>query len=325
MARKTHFFMACGVCCLAFAATPVAQADEAKPANANLFQGQPLSLSNSEAIAPQDKAAEGSAAATSDNGFMGVNELFQIREANPNVRAQQWELLVGTSWATRSQTGSDEREGGRRGRGWGRRGNSQVNRNLDEVRAATSIKYGITDDLSLGLEVVPIRLGEGDDEGAGDLSILYHWRIVKESDAMPAIAQWGRMRIPSGDGSSGVDAEFHGTFTKTLAPNFRAHLDGFVMTANGEPGETDTSYRQHFQWGIGPGFDYSCCENVRLILNYLHRNSTFEGNHNNNILELGTAWQIDASNAVRFAFDIGLDGEDDTPNLGAKLQWGLTW
>jgi len=330
MARSLRTIVLIGSLCL-FAAASGVRADENTAANNDQFKGQPLSLSNS--AVPQDSqqstggssgSTSGSTTTSSDsgNGFMGVGEVFQIREANPNVRAQQWELLTTGIWNTRSQNGPDDN--GRRHRGYWRRGGGDQ-RGLDEVRAGVSLKYGITDDLSLGVEVVPILLGQGGDQGAGDISILYHWRIIKEDSSMPAIAQWGRMRIPTGDGSSGVDGEFHATLTKTIADKTRAHLDGFVMAANGEPGEYSDDRRDHFKWGIGPGFDYQFADNLLGVLNYLHRNSEFEGNHNNNILEMGTHWQIDTANSLRFMVDVGLDGGDDTPNLGAKLQWGLAW
>lgn len=237
------------------------------------------------------------------SGFRGVSEFFNIREANPNVATGEWEFQVPMGWTTRSDAGDDD------------------------FALATALKYGITDDLFLGLEVLPLNLGDGRDQGNGDLGLIAHWRIVRETDAMPAFATWMRMRVPTGQGSSGVDGEFHGTLSKSIADRLRVHLDGFVMTANGERGEQfdNNEDRRHFQWGVGPGLDYELCESTLLVMNYLHRNSFNYGAANQNILEFGVNQKLFGSHTLKAAIDVGLDDNEDTANFAAKLQWGFTF
>jgi hypothetical protein len=142
---------------------------------------------------------------------------------------------------------------------------------------------------------------------------------------MPAFATWAEMRMPSGHDSSGVDGELHFNLTKTLATNFRGHLEGYIMTANGARGGDDEENRRHFQWGVGPGFDYQFNDDTIGILNYVNRVSEEYGGHNQNILELGLAHEIAEGQHLKAAIDIGLDGRDETPNFGAKLQWSIDW
>ncbi len=262
---------------------------------------RPLSLAAADDAwaADAEEQATGTAPAANSGGYLGVSEFFNIREANPNVGAGGWELRLPAAWNTRS----DGRD--------------------DNFLLGPALKYGITDDLFVGLELAPLNLGDSRDQGNGDLNLLVHWRLLRENDTMPAVATWARMRIPSGQGSRGVDGEFHGTITKTIVGALRAHLDGFVMTANGERTAFEDD-RRHFQWGVGPGFDYALDDQTLLLLNYLHRSSNLYGNHNINLLEIGVNRQLSATQAVKAAIDIGLDDGPETPNFGAKLEWSLT-
>ncbi|MBL8877602.1 MAG: hypothetical protein JNG88_00655 [Phycisphaerales bacterium] len=232
------------------------------------------------------------------NCHLGASSFFNIREANPDVAKNEWEFETTFAWKTNSD-GSD-----------------------DDVGPAVALYYGLDDDAFIELEVMYLNLGDGGDQGNGDLELTYFRRHICEGDVMPAFATRWSLRIPSGEGSSGVDGEAHFILTKTLAPNFRAHLDGFIESANGGRGDEDID-RRYFQWGVGPGFDYSLSESTLLLMNYLHRCSEFEGNHNLNILQFGVVQALGENMALKAAFDVGLDGAEETPNFGAKLLWSI--
>jgi hypothetical protein len=192
------------------------------------------------------------------------------------------------------------------------------------------------------LEVLPINFGDGGDQGNGDLALIVFNQFLGETDSLPAIAGWAEMRIPSGDGSSGVDGTFHANITKSIInPCFRVHLEGFVETANGQrgagggaasltsrsfffgPSESRGEDRRHFQWGLGPGFDYQFDPCTLGLINYINRSSEEEGHHNQNILELGVVRELNPCQHLKAAVDVGLDGNDETPNLAAKLLWSI--
>ncbi len=270
------------------------------------FRDEPLSLVQTEDASGEDseviseRTTIETRETTEPGGYRGASEFFNIREANPNVGKGQFEFLVRSAWTTRS----DGRD--------------------DDVNIGSELKYGITNDLFVGVELLPLNLGDGDNVGNGDLGLTVFNRFVRETDTLPAIAAWARMRIPTGDGSAGVDAEFHGTFTKQVATNCRLHLDGFVMTANGGRDERDDN-RRHFQWGIGAGTDYQLDDDTLLLANYLHRSSDQYGHHNQNILELGVDRRITEGQNLKIAADIGLDGAEETPNFALRLQYGFVW
>lgn len=251
-------------------------------------------------------------------GFREVSDFFNVREANSNLRRGRWEFETPLGWVTRKE-------------------------HDDDVTWKASLKYGITDDLYAELGLLPINLGDGGDQGNGDLSLTLFWQFLHETEMTPAAATWAEMRIPSGQGSSGVDAELHFNVTKTLLPKFRGHLEGFIETANGERGESEggegggnkfflTSFgggesgeRRPFQWGVGPGFDYQFSDEWIGVLNYVNRCSEEEGGHNQNILQLGFDHRIAEHQHLKFAVNVGLDGSETTPNLGAKIQWSIEW
>jgi hypothetical protein len=230
-----------------------------------------------------------------------TDEFFNIREANPRVEKGEWELEMPFAWSTRS------------------------NHQRDDLNLSTELSYGVTDDASVEIEVLPITLGQGGDQGNGDLGLTLFNRFVRESGNIPAVAGWIEMRIPCGQGSSGVDAELHAAITKTIAPKFRAHVEGFVETANGGRGEEDRDDHRPFQWGLGPGFDYQFTDRDVAVLNYLNRTSDQRGEHNENLLQIGAYHLVSEHQTIKAGIEIGLDGQRETSNFGFKIQYEIEW
>ena len=230
--------------------------------------------------------------------YREVSDFFNIREANSSVIQGEWEFEVPFAWET-SSNGKD-----------------------DDFGLGASLKYGITNEVFLELELLPLNIGDGGDQGNGETALILFTQWVHESGDMPAFATWAEMRIPSGHDSSGVDGTLHFNLTKTLADKLRGHLEGYIMTANGTRGGGSED-RRHFQWGIGPGIDYQCTEKTIGIINYINRSSEEYGAHNQNILEIGLAHELTEGQHLKAAVDIGLDGNDETPNFGGKVQWSI--
>ncbi|MFQ6049144.1 MAG: hypothetical protein ACE5K7_07255, partial [Phycisphaerae bacterium] len=196
----------------------------------------------------------------SDGEYREVSDFFNIREANPQVARGQWEIEVGGAWVTNSD-GTDD----------------------DVLFPEVTLKYGFTDDFFVEIENLPLNLGDGGDRGNGDLALVAFYRFVRENQSIPAVAGWAEMRIPSGQGSSKVDAEFHANLTKTFGERFRVQFEGFVETANGGRGQEDEN-RRHFQWGLGPGLDYQFDEKTLGLMNYRIASSEQRGRREVNVL-----------------------------------------
>ncbi|HRT42324.1 MAG TPA: hypothetical protein P5223_09710 [Phycisphaerae bacterium] len=234
----------------------------------------------------------------------GVDNLFNIREANPDVECGQWQFELNGLWFSQE-------------------------RRDDRVMLWQTLKYGITDDLYAELEVrEPYICESSRDSGAGDSVFRVFWRVLRETDCCPALAFDAAVRAPSGCGSSGVDGTARGMVTKTLGDCFRVHFNGFVQTANGHIGR-ERFDRRHFQWGAGPGVDYRLSENTVVLANYLHRVNEEYGESNQQIVEVGLIHNIptdgNCQHAIKVGGDVTVDGRDSTPHLGAKLQYQVTW
>ncbi|MCC6359297.1 MAG: hypothetical protein IT450_11190 [Phycisphaerales bacterium] len=283
------------------------------------FAASPFTLTQS-APATQKSAAKSSESATTQKSeqkkppakevegehdkspfhYREISDFYNIREAYSNVEKGEWEFETSFEWETSSSS-------------------------KDTYGPLLSLKYGITDTFHVELEVEQIVLGQGGDQGNGDLTLLVFKEWWKEAEVLPAFGMWGEMRIPSGQGSSGVDGQLHFTFTKQVCPKARMHFEGFIETANGARGGEEEELRRAFQWGAGPGFDYSFSDDTIATVNYLMRSSEEYGHHNQNILEFGMAQRIAQNQHVKLALDVGLDGAEETPNLGAKILWSIEW
>lgn len=244
-------------------------------------------------------------AQTEESDYRGVSDFFNVREANANVTQGEWELEIASGWSTDSAGGDD-----------------------DFFFPEASLKYGITDELFVELELLPINLGDGGDQGNGDLDLTLFYQFVQETDTMPAVGSWVEMRIPTGQGSSGVDGEFHTALTKSINDQMRVHLAGFIETANGGRGDEDKN-RRRFQWGVGPGFDYQFDDQTLGLVNYLITSSEEYGNQDSNVLQFGLVRELaeteSTEQTLKLALDVGLDGHEGTPNFAFMVQWAVEW
>lgn len=238
-------------------------------------------------------------------GYRGVSSFFNIREANSNVERGEWEFELTFKWETDSGGESDE------------------------IEFEQSLKYGFTDRFHIELEIEEPGIGEGGGHGAGDLQFVFFYQFIQETEAMPALGGFAKMRVPSGDGSSGLDGTLSLMATKTFGEKFRVHFQGFVMSANGSSGAGGDDERRAFQWGVGPGFDFQLAEETLIGMNYLFRSSDDDGGRNESTIEFGLVQGLghigEAKHEVKFAFDVGLNRASGTPNYGAKLLWGIEW
>jgi len=254
-----------------------------------------LGLRDSSTLIRQSESPNGSA---KSHDYRELSDFFNVREANVNTVADEWELELEGEWVTGA--GGD-----------------------DDYEFTPNLKYGLTDDLFIEIEVLPLRIGDGSDQGNGDIALQLFNQFTRETDTLPAFAAWIEGRFPTGEGSSGVDGEVHLNLTKTITTDVRAHLEGFTRTANGGRGDEGDG-RRPFQWGAGIGLDYQIDDLTICTVNYLNSSSDEYGNSNQQILEIGGVRKIAEDQHLKVAVDIGLD-DDESPDFGFKVLWSLEW
>ena len=169
---------------------------------------------------------------------------------------------------------------------------------------------------------IPIWLGDGGDMGAvedgnGDTYVGFTWRLLEPRDIWPALALGAGARIPTGDGSSGVDAELRLILTNEYDSGMRSHINlGF---------ETEGS-----DWGrwafVGViGMDGPLCADgaVRWVADYVLLDSEYMGGDDAHYLELGSEWQIQEGHKLGLMWQFGFH-HDETTNFGANLVYALS-
>jgi hypothetical protein len=265
-------------------------------------------------------------------GYRGVDDFFNVREANSNICAGQWQFELRADWQTF---------------------HNDFLRRDDDVTTTPSIKYGITDDLNVELEVLPINFGDGLNinptnaaDGTGDVNVKLFWQFLHEEGLTPAMALWGESRIPSGENSEKMDGALHYNLTKTIADGWRFHFTAYGKSANGSRGDRDRSSfellgaiandfdfsrqpqfgdRRHFQWGAGIGFDVALDDNNLLVFNWLNQSSNFYGVRNNNLLEAGWVHHLNDCQQLMVAFGAEPHSDSDAPHYTGKVQWSIAW
>lgn len=262
-------------------------------------------------------------------GYRGVDDIFLIREANPNVSQGQWQFELAVGWDIwKSGDGND-----------------------DNITLTPSIKYGITDDFNIELEVLPINFGDGsriegvedfnnntglfedDDDakdGLGELNFKMFWRLWEEQGLAPAFAMWSEIRIPSGENSEKFDGTLHFNFTKTMWDGVRGHLAGFIKTANGSKGDYNQNNigdRRDFQWGVGTGMDFALDDQNLLVVNYLNHSSQYDGNSTTNSVELGWVHHLSDTQQLQIAtrYNDTNGGFEEGPRWSTNIQWSVAW
>lgn len=272
---------------------PIAGGTDQHPLRLAAYQEKPATQSEKTIIKTTEKTIGGD--------YKEISSFFNVREANVNVDKGEWELELKSGWETGN--GGD-----------------------DDIFLGMSLKYGVSQGTYVEIEVIPTNVGDGGNQGAGELELSVFHQWTTESDAALAFATWANMRIPSGDGSEKVDGELNGAITKSLGGKWRAHLNGYVMTANGAMGDGGDKNRRDFQWGTGVGLDYQCDEDTIGTINYVNRSADQNGNSNDSIIELGFARKIADGQHLKLAVDVDVSGRnDDIANVGAKLQWSIDW
>lgn len=224
-----------------------------------------------------------------------------------------------------------DNDGGSR-RGWaGRRGNwDRRHRDAsgDDFGVGVQWVWGFWHNWEFFADL-PINLGDGRWDGDGqdgnyDITLGATYRFWEEEtffpDWMPAFSLQGKMRVPTGYRSSGIDGELRAILTKNFGGGCRGHFNAFAISVNGD----NDYYARDFQWGFVFGVDAPISDDVYVMLDYMHRSSEHYGNGNMNMIEAGLEWKLDDSQSVHVSANAGLDDNGDTPNFGARLAYTYT-
>lgn len=224
----------------------------------------------------------------------------------------------------------------------------------DDFVATPSLYWGFAENWEASVNV-PVWLGDAGDRGGYadgnyDANVGVLWRFAKQDDGhMMDMALAGNFRIPTGDGSSGIDYEGRLALTHLYSCNARTHLNVWGKITNGNDHESGRRVRsantngmfggglglasslrmnrigwddeRNFQYGANVGVDFPICDNgnVRMVFDYLTRTSNQEGQNWWHILQTGWEWKIDDANRLGTSFFYNIDQSTDAPNSGMTV------
>jgi hypothetical protein len=223
---------------------------------------------------------------TLDSGWDLTTELWSMEDATP-VRQGQLDLRFTTRWAPDPPNDDD-----------------------DDVVFQPSLVWGAAENLELSVSV-PIWIGDAGDRGAYkdgnyDTFIGMLWRFREQEGYWPAMALSGGARIPTGEGSAGIDGEGRLVFTNDYDSGLRSHLNLWAITANGD---NDGNETRDFQYGGVAGVDGPLGDsgNLRWVLDYVYRISNVNGGGGENLAEVGFEWKVADAHKVGISGQISLD------------------
>ena len=281
--------------------------------------------------APDTDAAE-SAGSSGDTDL--ISGLWNLEDATP-LETGQVDLRLQGTWATGQHLGDSS----------------------DDWTLSPSIVWGMAENWELSV-TNKIWLGDGGDMGPfedgnydTDLGLL--WRIHEQLGFehkegylhLPSIALSTTFRIPTGCGSSGVDAELRLIMTYEYESGIRTHLNAWGKSANGDNfdlknidrdsltmddldlgsgflfarrGQGSNNTRD-WQYGGVIGADGPLCGDgaVRWVADYMYRTSGFDGFSPLHVGEVGFEWELSDASKLGFSVQASLDHND------SQHQWGM--
>ena len=251
--------------------------------------------------------------------------LWSVQDAVP-LECGRWDLRLGGKWTTASAPANG--------------GDSD-----DDFALVPHVVFGLVQNVEAWVSV-PVWLGDSGDvgpfaDGNYDTYLGAMWRFLEQEGYRPAMAIQASARIPTGDGSSGIDGELRLLMTNSYDSGIRSHINLFGATINGN---NDASWRyrtynptdvytsdtypenRNFQWGAIIGLDGPLGSDgkLRWVADYMHRSSYHYGAADINQLELGIEWAVAEGHALGLNGVFGLDDNEDTLNAGAGFAYSYT-
>jgi len=187
---------------------------------------------------------------------------------------------------------------------------------------------------------VPTWVDGEPDEGNYDTYVGGQWRISDLDENCPAWALAGSIRIPTGEGSNGLDASLRLILSNEYESGIRSQINVWGTSVN-----TDNyADARDFQYGAVAGLDGPLGDggNLRWVFDYMYESSHAEGSEpdmlyydagddvnaggeKRNTAELGLQWQINECNKMGFGLQAGLDhAENETPEWAFSVTYAYT-
>lgn len=215
--------------------------------------------------------------------------------------------------------------------------------NDDDFILSPAVVWGIAENWEVWA-YVPVWLGDAGnrgpfEDGNYDTFVGALWRFKEQEGMWPAMALAAEARVPTGDGSSGVDGELRLVMTNDYDSGLRSHVNLFGISQNGNNastlvGDEDEGFLDYSGprsvdtmdcvWGVVVGMDGPLGEggDLRWVADYTFRGPRYtQSDDNQHLAELGLQWQLDGDSAFGIAGIAGLHNNQETADYGVSLTY----
>jgi hypothetical protein len=210
----------------------------------------------------------------------------------------------------------------------------------DQIVLTPEIVWGATERYEMFLNV-PFWVDGEPEEGNYDSYVGGQWRITDSDETCPAVALGWSVRVPTGEGSNGLDGQLRLILTNEYESGIRSHFNIWGTSVN-----TDNYVdARDFQYGAVVGLDGPLGSEgaLRWVFDVMYESSHAEGSEPDMLYydagddlnsggekrttaELGLQWQIADCHKLGFALRGGLDhAENETPEFAASLTYAYTF
>ena len=192
----------------------------------------------------------------------------------------------------------------------------------------TSVEYALTEQWAVELEV-PYEFVEGGGDHVGDvgLSVEYVFNPGSESGLVAGVIAGAA--FPTGDDSSGVDADLKLQLSKWNLGGSEKHgvhatLEGKYNNDAGSAEKhllrEDESGERDFRYAAVLGYTYQATPSTRLVVDVV-RKQLAEEDHNANLVEVGLTHKLSESTTVAVGAGIGVGEESPDYLARAGVQF----
>jgi hypothetical protein len=159
------------------------------------------------------------------------------------------------------------------------------------------------------------EIGNGRVDGNGDAELNWQQRWHVEAGKVPTLATLFSVRLPTGNGSTGVDVSLTGILDKDLGPG-TVYLSAWGTV----PLDVEDETVRDFIWGAQLGYKWRVSDRFALYGNYVFKGSEEFGQKESSILEFAAQYEVNDHLVLGPGILVGLDNRDETPEFGAGLK-----
>ena len=210
----------------------------------------------------------------------------------------------------------------------------------DDYGNRVELQWGVYADNEIVFKL-PANYGDGE-EGNYDLSVGWQWKLSDEQGWIPATAIYNELRLPTGNGSAGVDWELRGVFTWDVNPGTcRLHVNPFIRFMDGDNVQTNARHdrnrdrnagnffrnrrdevsARHFAAGGIIGVDHRLTDTTVVNIDYILDSGNLDGYSMQHSMEAGMDYELTDNQMLTWATRWTLDGDDQGDNWGFSLSY----